>query len=81
MPKKGLHYKIRFDYDPDRRLFTATIPALGGLTATGETFAEVEAEIKAAALRYLEQLHLDNEPLPLDERELIEGVYIRIPRE
>ncbi|MBM4289264.1 MAG: type II toxin-antitoxin system HicB family antitoxin [Deltaproteobacteria bacterium] len=81
MPKKGLHYQIQFDYNPTRGLFSATIPALGGLTVTGETFAEVEAEIKAAALQYLEKLHLDNEPLPLDERDLKEGLYIRIPRE
>jgi predicted RNase H-like HicB family nuclease len=81
MPKKGLHYQIRFDYQKDRRLFSATIPALKGLTVSGETFAEVESGIKDAALQYLEQLHLDNEPLPLDERDLKEGIYIRIPRE
>jgi predicted RNase H-like HicB family nuclease len=81
MPKKGLHYQIKFDYHQDRGLFSATIPALGGLTAQGETFAEVEAGIRAAALQYLENLHLDNVPLPLDERDLKEGIYIRIPRE
>ena len=48
---------------------------------TGETFAEVESGIKAAALQYVEKLHLDNETLPLDERDLKEGIYIRIPRE
>ncbi len=81
MPKKGLHYQIKFDYKKDFGLFSATIPALGGLTVQGETFAEVEAGIKAAALQYLEKMHLDNVPLPLDERDLKEGIYIRIPRE
>jgi predicted RNase H-like HicB family nuclease len=81
MSKKGLHYQIRFDYKKNLGLFSATLPALGGLTVTGETFAEVEAGIKAAALQYLEKLHLDKEPLPLDERDLKEGIYIRIPRE
>ena len=81
MPKKGLHYQIKFDYKKEVGLFSATIPALGGLTVKGETFAEVESGIKAAALQYLENLHLDNEPLPLDERDLKEGIYIRIPRE
>jgi predicted RNase H-like HicB family nuclease len=81
MPKKGLHYQIQFDYKKDRGLFSATIPALGGLKVTGETFAEVESGIKAAALQYVEKMHLDNEPLPLDERDLKEGIYIRIPRE
>jgi predicted RNase H-like HicB family nuclease len=47
----------------------------------GETFAEVQAGINAAALQYLEKMHLDNVPLPLDERDLKEGIYIRIPRE
>jgi predicted RNase H-like HicB family nuclease len=81
MPKKGLHYQIQFGYQEDKRLFSATIPALGGLKVTGETFAEVESAIKAAALQYVEKMHLDNEPLPLDERDLKEGIYIRIPRE
>lgn len=81
MPKKGLHYRINFDYKKDLGLFSATIPALGGLSVEGETFAEVESGIRDAALQYLENLHLDNEPLPLDERDLKEGVYIRIPRE
>ncbi len=81
MPKKGLHYQIQFDYKSNLGLFSATIPALGGLMVTGETFAEVEAGIKDAALQYLERLKLDNEPLPLDERDLQEGIYIRIPRE
>ena len=81
MPKKGLHYQIRFDYQRDRGLFSATVPALQGLTVTGETFAEVESGIRDAALQYLEKLHLDNDPLPLDERDLKEGLYIRIPRE
>jgi predicted RNase H-like HicB family nuclease len=81
MPKKGIHYQIKFDYKKEVNLFSATIPALGGLTVNGETFAEVESEIRAAALQYLENLHLDNEPLPLDERDLKEGIYIRIPRE
>ena len=81
MPKKGLHYQIKFDYQKDLGLFSANIPALGGLSVTGETFAEVESGIRAAALQYLEKMHLDNEPLPLDERDLKEGLYIRIPRE
>lgn len=80
MPK-GLHYQIKFDYQQDVGLFSATIPALGGLTVQGETFAEVEVGIKAAALQYLEKMHLDNATLPLDERDLKEGIYIRIPRE
>ena len=32
MPKKGLHYQIKFDYKKEVGLFSATIPALGGLT-------------------------------------------------
>ena len=45
MPKKGLHYQIRFDYKKELGLFSAIIPALGGLTVEGETFAEVESGI------------------------------------
>ncbi|MFP3868616.1 MAG: type II toxin-antitoxin system HicB family antitoxin [Desulfobacteraceae bacterium] len=78
--KKSLHYKIEFSYDPQKGLFTARVPALKGLSAVGETFAEAEANIQAAALQYLESLHLDKKPLPLDEKDLIEGIYIRIPR-
>ncbi|MGQ9921497.1 MAG: type II toxin-antitoxin system HicB family antitoxin [Desulfobacca sp.] len=81
MPTTGRSYKIRFDYDKKLRLFSATIPALGGLTVSGETFAEVEAGIKAAALQYLQKLHLDNKPLPIEERDLREGIYLRLPQE
>lgn len=80
MARKGLHYRIQFNYNPETGLFSGTIPALNNLTASGETFAEAEANIKAAALQYLETLNLDQKPLPLDERDLIEGIYIRIPR-
>jgi len=81
MPTSGRSYQIKFDYDRDLGLFSATIPALGGLTVQGETFAEVEAAIKAAALQYLQKLHLDNKPLPIDERDLKEGIYLRLPQE
>jgi len=79
--KKALHYQIKFSYDPDRGVFSALIPALGNLLATGETFAEAEANIRDAALQYLEAMHLDDMPLPLQEHDLEEGIYIRIPRE
>ncbi|OPX19206.1 MAG: hypothetical protein BZ151_10480 [Desulfobacca sp. 4484_104] len=80
MKTKSLHYKIEFTYDPLKGVFSARIPALKGLTATGESFAEAEGNIKAEALQYLESLHLDKKPLPLDERDLVEGVYIRLNR-
>ncbi len=81
MPTSGRSYKIQFDYNKKLGLFSATIPALGGLTVSGETFAEVESGIKAAALQYLQKLHLDNKPLPVDERDLKEGIYLRLPQE
>jgi len=81
MPTSGRSYKIKFDYHRDLGLFSATIPALGNLTVEGETFAEVEAAIKTAALQYLQNLHLDKKPLPIDERDLKEGVYLHLPQE
>lgn len=81
MPTKARSYKIRFDYDKNLGLFSATIPTLAGLTVKGETFAEVEAGIRAAALQYLQKLHLDNEPLPVDERDLKEGIYLHLSPE
>lgn len=81
MPNKGRRFKILFDYDKKLELFTATIPALGGLSISGETFAEVEDGIKAAALQYLQKLHLENQPLPVDERDLKEGIYLQLPQE
>lgn len=80
MSSKTLHYKIEFSYDPKKNTFLGKIPALGNLTASGETFAEAEENIKSAALQYLETLHLDQKPLPIDERDLAEGVYIQVPR-
>lgn len=81
MPYRGQSYKIKFDYNRNLKLFSATIPALGGLTVTAETFAEVEDGIKAAALQYLQKLHLDNKPLPVDEQDLKEGFYLKLPQE
>ena len=77
---KSVHYRIKFGYDSQRGIFTATIPALGQLQVRGDTFAETEAGIKEAALQYLESLHMDSKPLPLEERDLEEGIYIKIPR-
>lgn len=78
--RKSVHYRIEFGYDPQKEIFTASIPALGRLEVRGETFAEAEAGIKEAALQYLESLRLDSQPLPLDERDLEEGIYIKIRR-
>ncbi len=78
--EKSIHYRIQFGYDPQLEIFTATIPALGHLQVRGETFAEAEVRIKEAAMQFLESLRLDSKALPLDEKDLEEGIYIKIRR-
>ena len=45
--------------------YSAFIPDLPGCVATGETIAEVEAEISAAIRFHLDGLQVDGQPIPV----------------
>ncbi len=47
-------YKIEYDADMETGQITATIPELGHLSSFGDTFTEAEANVREAALGYLE---------------------------
>ncbi len=54
---KQYEYKIEYEFDKETGQTTATIPELNHVSSFGETFAEAEANVKEAALCYLEALY------------------------
>ena len=54
MQKQEFEYKIEYEVDKESGCVTATIPELNFVSSFGDTFAEAEANIKEAALGYLE---------------------------
>ena len=51
---KEFEYKIEYDVDKETAKITATIPELNHISSFGNTFAEAEANVKEAAVGYLE---------------------------
>ena len=51
---KEFEYKIEYDVDKETGQVTATIPELNHISSFGNTFAEAEANVKEAAVGYLE---------------------------
>ena len=72
-----LEFKIEYELDKESGMITATIPALSGVTSYGETFAEVEKNIKEAALGYIEMTS-EVEVLPKSHLFTDNGTYIRL---
>lgn len=64
MTKKGYNFKIEYEVDKKSGRVVATIPELNHVSSFGDTFAEAEANVKEAALTYLEVLQKDGEPIP-----------------
>ena len=56
MEKKEFQYKVEYSVDKKSGLVEAVIPELNYVASFGETFAEAEANVKEAALGYLEAL-------------------------
>ena len=53
---KQYEYKIEYEFDKETGQTTATIPELNHVSSFGKTFAEAEANVKEAALCYLEAI-------------------------
>ncbi|HMO77788.1 MAG TPA: type II toxin-antitoxin system HicB family antitoxin [Candidatus Paceibacterota bacterium] len=74
---KAFSYKIEYVVDKDSSEVVATIPELNHLSSFGSTFAEAEANVKDAALGYLELLAKDNKQIP-EPAFQTEGTYLKI---
>ena len=54
MKKREFEYKIEYEIDKKSKKVTAVIPELNHVSSFGDSFAEAEANVKEAALGYME---------------------------
>jgi antitoxin HicB len=59
--------------------FVATCPALPGLVTEGDTLEEARQMAHDAIRGYLESLHKDGQPIPIDRPPLKEEVLVTLP--
>lgn len=72
-----LEYRVEYEVDTAAGCIVATIPELGHVSTYGSTFAEAEANVRDAALGYLEALQKQQKTLPAPIHKT-EGTYLRI---
>lgn len=77
MEKKEFEYKIEYEADKETGQVIATIPELNHVSSFGDSFAEAEANVKEAALGYLEVLAKENKNAPKPAFHT-EGTYIKL---
>ena len=77
MAKKEFEYKIEYELDQKTGQVMATIPELNHISSFGDSFAEAEANVKEAALGYLEVLQKTNRKVPMPVFHT-EGTYLKI---
>jgi len=70
-------YKINFSLDKDANQVVAVIPELNHLSSFGESFAEAEANVREAALGYLEVLARERKEIPKSTFKN-DGTYLRL---
>lgn len=73
----NVEYKIEYGVDRDTNQVTATIPELNHLSSFGSSFAEAEANVREAALGYMEVLTQENREIPKPAFHT-EGTYLKI---
>ncbi|MBU4082686.1 type II toxin-antitoxin system HicB family antitoxin [Patescibacteria group bacterium] len=61
---KQYEYKIEYEFDAKTKQVIATIPELNHTSSFGKTFAEAEANVKEAALCYMEALAKEHKTIP-----------------
>ncbi|MEK7192801.1 MAG: type II toxin-antitoxin system HicB family antitoxin [Patescibacteria group bacterium] len=75
--KREYAYKIEYELDLGTNQVVATIPELNHVASFGESFAEAEANVREAALGYLEVLLKDGIPIPAPSFHT-EGTYMKL---
>ena len=75
--KKGFAYKIEYEADKKSRMVVATIPELNHVSSFGATFAEAEANVREAALGYMEVLQKQKKRVP-EPAFQTEGTYLKL---
>ncbi len=72
-----LEYKIEYESDKETGQVTAIIPELNHVSSFGDTFAEAEANVREAALGYLEVLRKENKEIP-QAAFRTDGTYLKL---
>lgn len=77
MAKQAFSYKIEYEIDKKTKQIVATIPELNHISSFGDSFAEAEANVREAALGYLEVLSKKQTRFPKPAFHT-EGTYIKL---
>ena len=75
--KKEFSYKIEYEKDEKTGQVVATIPELNHVSSFGDSFAEAEANVREAALGYLEVLVKRHKDIPKPSFHT-EGTYLKL---
>lgn len=67
MEKREFSYKIEYEIDKETAQVVATIPELNHVSSFGDSFAEVEANVREAASGYVEVLLKRHQDVPKPE--------------
>ncbi|MBA3789243.1 type II toxin-antitoxin system HicB family antitoxin [Patescibacteria group bacterium] len=70
-------FKIEYEVDAENSEVTATIPELNHVSSFGNSFAEAEANVREAALGYLEVLLKEQKEIPKPAFHT-DGTYLRL---
>lgn len=70
-------YKVEYGLDRESGHVTATIPELNHISSFGDSFAEAEANIREAALGYMEVMLKEHREIPKPSFHT-EGTYLKI---
>ena len=79
MPMKKSPFSFRVEYEVDTKsgMVIATIPELNHTSSFGKNFAEAEANVKEAAIGYLEVLLKQKRKFPKPSFQT-EGTYLKL---
>ena len=65
MAKQEFSYRIEYEIDKKTKQVVATIPELNHISSFGDSFAEAEANVREAALGYLEVFEKKQKRIPI----------------
>jgi predicted RNase H-like HicB family nuclease len=77
MEKQEYNFRIEYEVDKESKQVVAIIPELNHVSSFGNTFAEAEANVKEAAICYIETLEKERKRIP-ETLSHTEGTYIKL---
>lgn len=70
-------YRVEYEVDKETGEITATLPELNNVSSFGDSFAKAEANVREAALGYLEVLVKEKKEIPKPALRS-EGTYLKL---